>query len=54
MGVGIEALQVWMLYEGFMMWSRAKGVLPEPLPPLEPALAGVGAGPPRERGGRSC
>jgi carbon starvation protein len=33
-GIGIEVLQVWMLCEGAMMWNRARGVLPAPLPPL--------------------
>lgn len=35
-GVGgaIEVLQMWMVLEGALMWRRAKGVLPAPLPPL--------------------
>ncbi|MCL4693088.1 MAG: carbon starvation protein A [Candidatus Hydrogenedentes bacterium] len=35
-GLFVEALQVWMIAEGVIMWRKAKGVLPEPLPPLEP------------------
>ncbi|PCJ51394.1 MAG: carbon starvation protein A [Candidatus Hydrogenedentota bacterium] len=49
-GLVIEGLQFWMLLEGYLMWSRAKGVLPEPLPPLKPSVVG-GAG---NEGGRSC
>lgn len=33
-GLFIEFLQVWMLYEGVVMWKHAKGVAPAPLPPL--------------------
>ncbi len=50
-GVGllIELIQFWMLVEGFLMWKKAHGVLPEALPPLVPATAyGPGA-----EGGRS-
>jgi len=36
-GLAVEALQIWMVIEGVLMWKRAKGVLPEPLPPLRPA-----------------
>lgn len=36
-GVLIEVLQIWMLAEGVMMWRKAKGVLPAPLPPLKPS-----------------
>jgi carbon starvation protein len=56
LGIGIEVLQVWMLWEGLMMWNRAKGVLPAPLPPL-PQLAGAAAaagGGTVSDGGRSC
>jgi carbon starvation protein len=35
-GLFVEALQVWMIVEGAIMWRKAKDVLPEPLPPLEP------------------
>lgn len=38
-GVAVEGLQAWMIFEGILMWRRAKGVLPEPLPPLRPATA---------------
>lgn len=48
-GIAIEVLQVWMLVEGLLMWNKAKGVLPEPLPPLKPAAAGPG-----DDGGRAC
>lgn len=44
-GLGIEGLQAWMLLEGLLMWNRAKGVLPAPLPPLpgaRPATASAG------------
>jgi carbon starvation protein len=34
-GLFVEALQVWMIVEGVTMWRKAKGVLPEPLPPLQ-------------------
>lgn len=40
-GVLILGLQVWMLAEGALMWKRARGVLPAPLPPLRPAAADV-------------
>lgn len=33
-GVIIQILQIWLLTEAALMWRRAKGVLPEPLPPL--------------------
>lgn len=39
LGLFVEALQAWMLLEGALMWKRAKGVLPEPLPPLTNAPA---------------
>ena len=35
-GLLIELLQFWMLFEASQMWKKAKGVLPEPLPDLEP------------------
>jgi carbon starvation protein len=44
LGIAIEILQVWMLIEGFIMWQKAKGVLPEPLPPLQPAAATPSSG----------
>lgn len=52
-GVSVEVLQVWMVIEGLLMWNRAKGILPEPLPPLATAAAGAGGGATNE-GGRSC
>ena len=33
-GVVIQCLQVWIIVEGALMWRKAYGVLPEPLPPL--------------------
>jgi len=33
-GLFVQALQVWMIVEAALMWRRAQGVLPEPLPPL--------------------
>jgi carbon starvation protein CstA len=36
-GIMIEALQIWMLIEGVIMWNKAKGVAPEALPPLKKA-----------------
>jgi carbon starvation protein len=50
-GISVEILQVWMVIEAVLMWSRAKGVLPEPLPPLSTATATGGA---VNEGGRSC
>jgi len=47
LGVFVECLQVWMIIEGILMWQRARGVLPSPLPPLHPAGASTD-------GGRSC
>jgi carbon starvation protein len=35
-GVGILILQGWMVLEGISLWSRARGVLEDALPPLEP------------------
>jgi carbon starvation protein len=49
-GLLIEFLQAWMILEGFLMWNKAKGVMPDPLPPLQPTTA---SGPSSE-GGRSC
>jgi carbon starvation protein len=42
----VMALQIWMVVEALLMWPRAKGVLEEALPPLEPR--------PDLAGGRSC
>ncbi|MDA7977376.1 MAG: carbon starvation protein A [Pirellulales bacterium] len=39
----ILALEAWMIAEGFSAWRKAKGVLEEALPPLEPAGAAVGS-----------
>lgn len=46
-GLVVEALQVWMVAEGLLMWKQARGVLPSPLPPLKPAAV-------QNEGGRSC
>ncbi len=35
-------LECWMIVEAFLMWPRAKGVLEEALPPLEPRTATTG------------
>lgn len=40
-GLLIEVLQFWMLFEASLMWKKAKGVLPEPLPALEPLANSV-------------
>jgi len=43
LGCLVEVLQAWMIIEGVLMWRKAKGILPAPLPPLDktptPALA---------------
>ena len=39
-GIGILALQAWMVIESLLILPRAKGVLEEALPPLRPAIAG--------------
>ena len=36
-GVVVLNLQVWMIAEGLSIWRRARGVLEEALPPLEPS-----------------
>ena len=46
-GAVIMLLQVWIVFEGILVWRRARGVLEEALPPLEtirpkPASAGIG------------
>lgn len=38
-GFFVECLQVWLVTEGVLLWNRAKGVLPQPLPPLRRAMA---------------
>ena len=43
-GLFIEFLQAWMIVEGLLMWNRAKGILPEPLPPLRTAASSVSEG----------
>ncbi len=49
-GLVIEVIQFWTLLEGALMWRKAKGVLPEPLPPLQ-GLAMEG---PSSEGGGAC
>jgi carbon starvation protein len=34
-GLGIFILQSWMVWEGILLWPRARGVLEEALPPLD-------------------
>jgi len=51
-GIGVEILQVWMIVEAAIMWRKARGVLPAPLPPLE--LSTVAATGTANEGGRSC
>ncbi len=41
-GGGILAMQVWMMLEGALLWSRVKGVIEEPLPPLTRSTAPSG------------
>lgn len=47
-GFVILALQGWIVLEALLIWPRAKGVLEEALPPLEPTTESSMAG------GRSC
>ncbi len=49
-GVLVMFLQVWMVIEGALIWTRAKGVLEEGLPPLPTKTATSMA----TAGGRSC
>ncbi|MCH2124558.1 MAG: carbon starvation protein A, partial [Pirellulaceae bacterium] len=46
-GIGTLCLQVWMVVEGMMMFSRTKGILEEKLPPLVADSL-------QETAGRSC
>ena len=48
-GIGIATLllEVWMIVEALIAWPKAKGVLEEPLPPLQSGAAEM-------EGGRSC
>ncbi|UCE59196.1 MAG: carbon starvation protein A [Phycisphaerales bacterium] len=39
LGIATAMLQLWMVIEGLLMYRRAKGVAPEPLPPLDPRPA---------------
>ncbi|MCK4343108.1 MAG: carbon starvation protein A [Phycisphaerae bacterium] len=32
LGLAVEVIQIWIIVEGILMWPKAKGVLPEPLP----------------------
>ena len=38
LGMAALGLQVWMVIEGALMWRKAKGIAPEPLPPVERAV----------------
>jgi carbon starvation protein len=40
-GVGIELLQAWMVYEGVVMWRKARGTPPAPLPPRPASVRAV-------------
>lgn len=51
-GVAVMALQIWMVVEAVLMFPRAKGILEEALPPLEPAVKLQPAV--ATAGGRSC
>jgi carbon starvation protein len=42
-GLAVFGLQIWMVVEGILLWPRAKGVLEESLPPLEPATSSASA-----------
>ncbi len=46
LGVLVELLQAWMIIEGIVLWRKARGVLPAPLPPLKPTAT--------NEGGRAC
>jgi carbon starvation protein len=39
-GMLLLGLQAWIVLEGALLWRRARGVLPEPLPPLHAIPAG--------------
>ncbi len=45
-GIGLLALEAWMIVEGLLVWRAARGVLEKPLPPLDSGAALAG--------GRSC
>lgn len=47
----VLALQIWMVIEALIMWRKARGVMPEPLPALKSTLATANPG---ADGGRSC
>lgn len=44
LGALVEVLQVWMLIEALIMWKKARGVAPAPLPPLRLATESDGPG----------
>ncbi|HNR31740.1 MAG TPA: carbon starvation protein A [Candidatus Hydrogenedentes bacterium] len=49
-GIAVQCLQVWVIIEGALMWKKARGVLPAPLPPLHVAVrAASGGGMPPHR-----
>ncbi|MBU0640821.1 MAG: carbon starvation protein A [Planctomycetes bacterium] len=41
LGLLVEVIQIWIVVEGVLMWSKVRGVPPEPLPALRPATAVV-------------
>ncbi|MGD2111381.1 MAG: carbon starvation CstA 5TM domain-containing protein, partial [Phycisphaerae bacterium] len=41
LGLATLILQAWMVLEAALMWQRAKGVVPDPLPPLGTVQRGV-------------
>jgi carbon starvation protein len=51
-GTAVLLLEAWMIAEAALMWRKARGVLPEALPPLKPASEGPGEI--TNEGGRAC
>ena len=41
-GIAIQGLQIWIIIEALLMFPRARGVLEQSLPPLQPAMATSG------------
>ena len=50
-GVAVLGLQIWMLVEGVLVWTKSRGVLEEALPPLTKSPTTES---PATEGGRSC
>ncbi|MCH8805550.1 MAG: carbon starvation protein A [Planctomycetes bacterium] len=44
-GVIVEIVQVWMVIEAALLWSKVRGVKPDPLPPLLHAVPATAGGP---------